>query len=419
MLKARFPEAREARSTAAAKAKRKARRAADVPSQQGALFDAPLPLRRVDRSDAAPVADVTSPGTQGAGRPARPGSRAAEKAPATTDRHRDRPRKVSATSASRAKRSPAGANHPPVWGVHTSLAQWRWHPDVQPPAERWLLGSPFLTVALAGSVLLHLIVLSIHFQPEIARMLERAPSLEVTLVNARTRDRPAKADVLAQANLDGGGNTDADRRAKTPLPVAPRESPRTEVVLPPERLEALEREAQELVTQLRSVPVLPPSPKAGEGDVPPDLPSTAVLTQRALEAMRLEAQVARDLEAYQKRPKRRFVGARAEEYRFARYVEDWRLKVERIGNLNYPEAARAQKLYGSLLLSVAIRADGSLDNVEVHRSSGHRVLDAAAIKIVEMGAPYAPLPADIRRDTDVLVITRTWSFTRGEELRTD
>ncbi len=89
-----------------------------------------------------------------------------------------------------------------------------------------------------------------------------------------------------------------------------------------------------------------------------DLPTANELMQRTLEAMRLEAQIAKDMEAYQKRPKRRFIGARAEEYRFARYVEDWRLKIERVGNLNYPEAARQQKLYGNLLLTVSIRSDG-------------------------------------------------------------
>ena len=140
------------------------------------------------------------------------------------------------------------------------------------------------------------------------------------------------------------------------------------------------------------------------------------MMQRTREAMRLEAQIAKDMEAYQKRPKRRFVGARAEEYRFARYVEDWRLKVERIGNLNYPQAARDRKLYGSLLLTVSIRADGTLEAVEVNRSSGQRILDAAAVKIVEMSAPYAPFPPDIRRDTDILHITRTWTFAKGDEL---
>jgi protein TonB len=143
------------------------------------------------------------------------------------------------------------------------------------------------------------------------------------------------------------------------------------------------------------------------------------MAQRTLEVMRLEAQIAKEMDAYQKRPKRKFIGARAEEFRFARYVEDWRLKVERVGNLNYPEAAREQKLYGSLLLTVSIRADGSIEDIELNRSSGHRLLDAAAIHIVEMAAPYSAFPPDIRRDTDVLHITRTWTFTKGDELHSN
>ena len=148
-----------------------------------------------------------------------------------------------------------------------------------------------------------------------------------------------------------------------------------------------------------------------------ELPTANELMQRTLEAMRLEAQIAKDMEAYQKRPKRRFIGARAEEYRFARYVEDWRLKIERIGNLNYPEAARQQKLYGSLLLTVSIRNDGSVENVEINRTSGSRILDAAAVRIVEMSGPFAAFPPDIKRDTDILHITRTWTFTKAEPAR--
>ena len=130
--------------------------------------------------------------------------------------------------------------------------------------------------------------------------------------------------------------------------------------------------------------------------------------------MRLEAQIDKDMEAYQKRPKRRFIGARAQEYRFARYVEDWRTKVEAIGNRTYPEAARAQKLYGSLQLSVSIRANGRLEKIEIDRSSGHKILDAAAIRVVKLGAPYMAFPPEIRRDTDILTITRTWSFMNGD-----
>ncbi len=267
------------------------------------------------------------------------------------------------------------------------------------------------------SVGVHLVVLAIHFAPaDLSRMFDRGPPLEIALVNAKTKDKPQKADILAQANLDGGGNTDADRRAKTPLPVLPKDTPREDVALASERVQTLERQTQELFTQLKSVPSLAAQPKPTENAERTDSPTANELMQRTMEAMRLEAQIAKDMDAYQKRPKRRFVGARAEEYRFARYVEDWRLKVERIGNMNYPEAARQQKLYGSLLITVSIRSDGTLENVEINRSSGHRVLDAAAVRVVEMSAPYAAFPPDIRRDTDILHVTRTWTFTKADEL---
>jgi protein TonB len=100
------------------------------------------------------------------------------------------------------------------------------------------------------------------------------------------------------------------------------------------------------------------------------------------------------------------------------YAEDWRQKVERIGNLNYPESARG-KIYGTLRLSVSINGDGSLAGIELDSSSGHKLLDSAAERIVKMGAPYAKLPPDIRRDTDILVITRTWHFAPGDKVFSD
>jgi protein TonB len=277
-----------------------------------------------------------------------------------------------------------------------------------------------LAWTLGISIAIHAIVLAIRFQPfDFKKMLDRGPPLEVALVNAKSKAKPVKADILAQANLDGGGNTDEDRRAKTPLPVLPRESKATEVKVATQKIESLERQTKELLTQLKSQPVATPAPAPVEAPEKAEAPTASELMQRTLEAMRLEAQIAKDMDAYQKRPKRRFVGARAEEYRFARYVEDWRLKIERIGNLNYPEAARQLRLYGNLLLTVSIRADGSVEDVRVERSSGQRVLDAAAVRIVEMAAPFAPLPPDIRRDTDILHITRTWTFTKGDELRSE
>jgi TonB family C-terminal domain len=168
--------------------------------------------------------------------------------------------------------------------------------------------------------------------------------------------------------------------------------------------------------QLKSSQILPSEreprekPKANTAQV------MQQLSEKALELQRLEAQIAREFENYQQRPKKQHIGARAAEYRFARYVEDWRQRVERIGNANYPEAARQQKLYGSLVMTVGIRADGTVESVEIDRSSGSRILDAAARKVLDLAAPFAPFPADIRRDTDILYITRTWSFTREGEL---
>jgi protein TonB len=148
----------------------------------------------------------------------------------------------------------------------------------------------------------------------------------------------------------------------------------------------------------------------------PQLPvSGQEMATNALALARMQAQIARQIEEYNQRPRKTFVGSRAQEYRFAQYVEDWRIKVERIGNLNYPDSARG-KVYGSLVLTVSIKADGSLEKVEVNRSSGHQILDRAAERIVKMASPYADFPANIRRDTDILVITRTWTFAPGDKL---
>jgi periplasmic protein TonB len=278
-----------------------------------------------------------------------------------------------------------------------------------------------LLITLAASIVLHTTVLIIKFSPFDLSVHDRnGPPLEVALVNAKSKTKPTKAEILAQHRLDGGGNTDANRRAKTPLPVLPHESTSNDVAVATQKVETLEQHAKELMTQMKSsAAIAPPEPKPTEAPDPSVLPSATEILQRTLEAVRLEAQIAKEMDAYAKRPKKRFVGARAEEYRFARYVEDWRLKVERIGNLNYPEAARTKKLYGSLLLTVGIRSDGTVESIMVDRSSGEKILDVAAQKVVELASPYAPFPLDIRRDTDILYITRTWTFGPGDSLTSE
>jgi len=278
-----------------------------------------------------------------------------------------------------------------------------------------------MKVAVGISLLIHLVLMfgiSVKL-PDLSPPAVQPP-LEVTLVNARSQARPQKADALAQANLDGGGNTNARRRAKSPLPV-PREDKRgAELALAQKQVEQLERQARQLMTQARSkttVAAAPETPQPKEEQQV--VPNAADIVSRGLEIARLEAQIARDLDSYQQRPRRRFIGARTQEFRFARYIEDWRVKVERVGEVNYPQAARSQGIYGSLVVTVSIKADGTLDRVEINRSSGQRILDAAALRIVQLAAPYAPFPADIAKDTDIISITRTWIFTRSDQFVTE
>lgn len=241
--------------------------------------------------------------------------------------------------------------------------------------------------------------------------------MEVVLVNSKSATRPNRADALAQANLDGGGDTDAKRRARSPLPVLA-DSERTQLEAT-QRVEQLEQEARRLMSRIQSQKKLDPPRNQPEQAQPAAPSDTADLVQRSLEIARLEAQISRDRDDYQSRPRRTFIGARTREYRFAQYVEDWRLKIERIGNLNYPEAAKRDRIFGNLQLTVSIKSDGSVESIEINRSSGQKILDAAAVRIVQLAAPYASLPPNIRRDTDILSITRTWIFTRSDQLESE
>lgn len=273
-------------------------------------------------------------------------------------------------------------------------------------------------VAVGVSIMLHGVLLALKFSGHLDKALESSPPLEVVLVNSKTTAKPHKAKVLAQANLDGGGNTDAERRAKTPLPAQAKETQANELSIASRKVDKLEHQAKQLMAQVKSKQTIAQETPRVENLVRPELPSAHELMQRTLEAMRLEAEIAKEWDSYQKRPRRKFVGARAEEYRFARYVEDWRLKIERVGNMNYPEAARSRKLYGDLVVCVSIRADGTLEKVDITRSAKHKILNAAAERIAQLGAPYAPFSADMVRDTDILEICRTWAFTRGDIMGT-
>jgi protein TonB len=264
------------------------------------------------------------------------------------------------------------------------------------------------------------LLLSLHFKAPDLRWQRSETPLEVVLVNAKTRERPVKSDVLAQANLNRGGTVEERRRARTPLPVTEPRDPGRDLADAQRRQRSLEVRQEELLAQAREAQtrVPPPSPRQQGVEQPAAQPSGRDLADLSLAAMRLQAQIDKQIQEYQERPRRKFIGASATEYRFAQYEEDWRAKIERLGTLNYPAEARG-KLYGNLQLSVTLRPDGSVESVYLDRSSGLKVLDAAALKIVRMATPFAAFPPDIQRDTDLLTITRTWFFGKGDKIWTE
>lgn len=294
-------------------------------------------------------------------------------------------------------------------------------PSIQMPAFLAAMDAPQrnLTLALGVSLLLHAALLAVRFTPPDIFDKARERAMDVILVNSKSKSRPDKAQAKAQTNLDGGGNTEEDLRAKTPLPPSPNTREGTDLVEAQRRVAELEAQQQKMMTRLASEKaVAADKTRNNPTPAPAEIRTGADLASSALAIARIEGQISRQLEEYNQRPRKKFIGARVEEYRFAQYVEDWRQKIERIGNLNYPDAAKG-RLYGSLVLTVIIKSNGDLDRVEVNRSSGQRLLDDAARRIVQMSAPFAAFPEAIRRDTDVLEITRTWTFTNADRLRSD
>lgn len=277
---------------------------------------------------------------------------------------------------------------------------------------------PIIAAAVFSLCLHAFILFGIGFTlPDPSKNKKISQPLEVVLVNSKSRSRPTKADALAQHNLDGGGNTTDKKRASSPLPnlsddkqFTPEQST--------QRVQKLEQQVKKLITQAKSMYTVPQDQTEKHRQEGSNM-NGRDLVARALEIARLEAQINRDFSAYQKLPQRKFIGARTQEYRYAQYIEDWRIKVERMGNLNYPSQARQQKIFGQLRLTVSIKSDGNVESVEVTQSSGQRILDAAAVRIVKQAAPYAPFPQDIRKETDVISIVRTWTFTANDRLESE
>ena len=276
------------------------------------------------------------------------------------------------------------------------------HPGIT-PGDR-------LAATIVFAVLTHLIViLGVTFVHE-NRPESRVTTLDVVLVPRNSDTLPDQADFLAQANQDGGGNDDVRVRPETPPPppaagalattvanASAQEQPAGSSRAP---LDARRASASLAAGVADSVAAAAPAPGA----------DTAPRESRRLEMAALSAEIERKLRTWAERPRRKWISARTREDRFAAYMVEWRRKVERVGNLNYPDQAARLGLSGNLLLEVALNPDGTVADIALRRSSGEPILDDAAVRIVKLAAPFAPFPPGIAEDVDILHIERTWFF---------
>jgi protein TonB len=233
-------------------------------------------------------------------------------------------------------------------------------------------------------------------------------ALDITVVNRQNVKPPKEFDYLADSSQDGAGNTrekiqpQEKKVAQAPPPTPPAASKPT-----PTRVMTVEHSSRKTV-----------NPDKTKRQKKSDTTRANELVNRSMEMLTLNQQINQELLAYSKVPKSKFISARTREFKYASYMRDWVAKVERVGELNYPDAARRENLSGRLIVQVALYPDGSVRDITIRKPSGHKILDDAAVRIVKLAAPFAPFPENIKRETDVLYITRTWVFTSGNRMKT-
>ena len=276
---------------------------------------------------------------------------------------------------------------------------------------RSLLADKVLVMAITVSIGLHITVLAIRFvDPEAFRVRSTDPPVEIILVNAKSETAPGKVEALAQTNLDGGGANDDGRRT-SPLPNSFEMRDGDSLESARKNVQQLEEEQKKLLATLREslhLRAVQPTETSTQ-----QMQNGGAEDETSVQLARAQAEIAKQISDYQKRPRKHHFMPSASEYRYARYVEDWRARVEKLGNENYPNDARG-RFYGALRMTVAIRRDGSVADAMIDQSSGSQILDRAARRIVQLAGPYPPFPPEIARDTDILEITRTWIFTNDQ-----
>lgn len=264
-----------------------------------------------------------------------------------------------------------------------------------------------LLIALFVAVIVHIVlILGMNFTtPQVEKINK---SIDITLVNTPAKKAPKKANFLAQENQLGAGE-----KAKKPEPPAQKlpsqGNGQAKQIKKIASEETKPKAAQKMITQQKAEKKVVAASKPAVINQPEKHPHiTAESLQQQLAQLGTEI---RQSQPSAEQTKIKFVDSvSAHKYVAAQYMKDWESKVERTGNLNYPEAAAKKGFSGTLTMDVGVKADGSIYSIRISRSSGNPALDEAAKRIVRMSAPFAPLPLDLRKELDVLVITRVWKF---------
>jgi len=263
----------------------------------------------------------------------------------------------------------------------------------------------FLAAALHG-----IFILGVGFRPWLEEM-RTPPALEVILVEKRPSEKPREADYLANAAQDGGGESDDNARPSSPF-ISQQDFDTDGIAPAPMEASApapIEQATDAVLTTVFAERKVTTDETRSE-ETPKIKNEAMLLIEQNLEIARLSAEINSQVETLAKRPRKKYLNARTHEAASAEYMFHWVEQVERVGNLNYPDAARRRNLTGALVLVVGILRDGSIESVTVDESSGHRMLDDAAKRIVELAAPFAPLTGSLAEETDILYIVRTWEF---------
>jgi len=281
-----------------------------------------------------------------------------------------------------------------------------------------------LGLTLFFAVTIHaIIILGITFGSELLKQRDPVQTMEITLVQSRSEAAPDKdAQYLAQATQQGSGNTDDVKRPQATRNESVKTPHQTQGTAPEhsvpilQQQKRIEQRQREVLTADQSKTTIASRKQTPREDS--KKPNASTLIARSLQIASASAEVEQFRQANQSKERKKFITASTKEFKYAAYQDAWRQKVERIGRINYPEEARKRKLTGDLTLTVVLRPNGTVKDLTVDRSSGNKLLDDAARRIVRLASPYAPFPENIRADTDLLYITRTWIFQEGNSLYT-